>query len=82
MHGAGRDPVMNGPIRSMEFTWMIRMGSGLADHPAPALPSVARRGNCTRDDSMILKFTPQGKFIMAIGHRDAVEESDSAWSFA
>jgi hypothetical protein len=47
---------------------------GGSSRPGAGVCGVA--GNCTRDDSMILKFTPEGKFIMAIGHRDAVEESD------
>jgi hypothetical protein len=47
---------------------------GGSSRPGAGVCGVA--GNCTRDDSMILKFTPEGKFLMAIGHRDAIEESD------
>jgi hypothetical protein len=32
--------------------------------------AVCQGGRCSRGDDMLLKFTPKGKFVMQIGHRD------------
>ena len=36
----------------------------------PGAAVCGSRGPCTREDAMLLKFTPQGKFVMQIGKRD------------